>query len=770
MSPQVGDLMLAKDLHITEDAFDETADSKFCYLDQLRRHVFGRLLSGLYQGDGLFLLTGRGGIGKTMLLRHVSEQLHALDGLLLLCPDQVFACRAGITIADVFGACEARLGLGQSAAVPLKATKRLQQLVESDRSPVLLLDDVDLVGDDVLETLVTLSGLQAADRHLLSVVLAGHPDVAARVIAIAGNDPGPAGDRVADLRPMAEQDVAKLIRHRLRAARRAEETFDADAIARIARHCGGVPLAIVHTCRRALRIAESRSRKAVTAEIVDEAIGEKGEDDSTIPVVRPVASPAIPLSPSEASRPRPAPGLAEPRVAFVAPVAPKPAFSPAELRPAPVASTQRPPEPSLRREQHASIPEVTLGHHGPPPRPGAHDSLPAVTREEAWWSSDSTRTTLFEPMSDEYPVRRRRRRRSGVTYVLAGSALFVVLFAAALAIFLGGQWDFGGSARNLSAAGPTQGLDSPAAYDVGNPHAWWRPGGSSEVVAPRTTSDSDVGKTATTEQKPLPGLSSLDLGRHDHALASPSEKSAGDGGLSPGTDAAPPPVSSAAPGNPEPVSRGETTAPPTAKAEPPPVSPLPVQEEAQGKSPAPAEKDATEPKLATPKPAAPAEKPVTEPKLAAPKPAAPAAKLSTPETKPSAAAAKAAAPRPRELRSREIETLLAEGDARLEEGDLAAARYAYEQAYDKGSTTAAARMAQTFDPRNLAASRKSASPAEAILWYQDAARKGDRRAKAELDGLASWLENSAASGNQEARRVLELWREPAAPAAEGSAQ
>ena len=127
--------------------------------------------------------------------------------------------------------------------------------------------------------------------------------------------------------------------------------------------------------------------------------------------------------------------------------------------------------------------------------------------------------------------------------------------------------------------------------------------------------------------------------------------------------------------------------------------------------------------------------------------------------------AKAVAPR-----NREIETLLAEGDARLEEGDVAAARFAYEQAYDRGSATAAARMAQTFDPRNVAATRKTATPAEAILWYQDAARKGDRRARAELDDLASWLENSAASGNQEARRVLELWREPAAPAAEESAQ
>jgi len=153
--------MLAEDLQIQEDAFQEAANSKFCYLDPPRRHAFGRLLSGLYEGDGLFLLTGRAGIGKTVLLHHLSEQLKALDGVLPLYPMQVFACRSGTTLADVFGACQSRLGLGESATAPLKATKKLQQRVESDRSPVLLLDDADLLGDGVLATFP--SAAQAID-------------------------------------------------------------------------------------------------------------------------------------------------------------------------------------------------------------------------------------------------------------------------------------------------------------------------------------------------------------------------------------------------------------------------------------------------------------------------------------------------------------------------------------------------------------------------------------------------------------------------------
>ena len=73
------------------------------------------------------------------------------------------------------------------------------------------------------------------------------------------------------------------------------------------------------------------------------------------------------------------------------------------------------------------------------------------------------------------------------------------------------------------------------------------------------------------------------------------------------------------------------------------------------------------------------------------------------------------------------EALLNAGDEQMANGDVQAARVAYQEAFEKGSAEAARRLAQTFDPRNVAAHSSDASPAEAILWYKDAARRGDRR-------------------------------------------
>ncbi|QLH39736.1 MAG: hypothetical protein HWD60_13320 [Defluviicoccus sp.] len=156
---------------------------------------------------------------------------------------------------------------------------------------------------------------------------------------------------------------------------------------------------------------------------------------------------------------------------------------------------------------------------------------------------------------------------------------------------------------------------------------------------------------------------------------------------------------------------------------------------------------------------------------AAPTTAAPtttAPKAAAPATAPSSAARSTPAEPPATgqvlpSRQRQIAVLLNDGDARLQEGDIDAARTSYQNAFERGSGEGARRLAETFDPRSHTPASRQASAEEAILWYQDAVRRGDRRAAYELQELATWLENAAASGNREARRVLDAWRTPAEP-------
>src|SRR5512132_2631745 len=431
VAQQDNDAGLIKEERVKVDAFRLTADHKFCYLDPARRHTSASFLSKLYEGDGLCTLTGQPGIGKTTLLRHLAEQLTALDGVLLLCPIHVLACRTGTTLADVLGACDVKLGLGERGAVsPLKAAKRLQQLVATNHSPVLLLDDADLLADDELEAFVILTGLQAAERRLLSIVLAGHPSIPRRVSTITGNDEVLGASRTVELEPMAEPDVARLIRHRLRAAGRAEDAIGPDAIAEIARHSAGVPGAVVRVCQRAMQIAENWSRKSVTTDVVAEAIGEETSEVQR-GSSRPEFIASAPMS-STAAEPFPRPATSQASITVPSPDV--------ESRPVPPPKprvTTPAPEPSLVREPHPSIPEVTLGQ----------------------LSQRTTRS--YQPV--EHLLGRSRRLK----LMLVWSGVFPVVFGAGLAVLSGNLHERANRVHTLAAAGAAH----LQRRDHGAPHA-----------------------------------------------------------------------------------------------------------------------------------------------------------------------------------------------------------------------------------------------------------------------------------------------------------
>ena len=223
---------------------------------------------------------------------------------------------------------------------------------------------------------------------------------------------------------MAEPDVVRLIRHRLRAAGRPEDAIGRDAIAQIARHSAGVPGAVVRVCRRAMQIAENRSQKTVTADIVAEAIGEEISG-----MHRGSSHPELVASapkPNIAPEPSPRPAASQASIAARAPspdVESRPVPSPKPRDSAPA------PEPSLVREPHLSIPEVILGHH---------------------------------PLSGQVQ-RRRGGRRLKLMLALAG--VFLVVLAAGLAVLFGNPHELADRARTSAIDGPVGNVGASPAYD-----------------------------------------------------------------------------------------------------------------------------------------------------------------------------------------------------------------------------------------------------------------------------------------------------------------
>lgn len=709
-----------------EDPFRISSDPRLAHFDAPRRRATARLLSGLYQGEGLFLLTGEDGIGKTTLLRHLGEEVATLDGVQLLHTAAFIDSEVLSTFADIIGACGDVFRVGTSD--PLVVARILQDLSDGEQMPSLLIDNAHSLDDATLRGLAMLTTLRGGERRLLSAVLAGEPELAGRMSALLGTNDQLLSSHVVTLSPMGRADVERLIRHRLRLAGRPESDRIADVVAQ----SNGVPLQVLGLCRRALGEAA-----AVAAVPLPPAAAPLREEP---PAPRLELAPAksakaaaieLPAAalPAEAAADAAAAGVGDP-TAVVPP--PSPPSSPPETVP----SLSLPEQPR-GLDDGANWPELAGGDAVPPAAEAVRE-LPGHIRYGV--------ASAMRIEGSQWQDGRRRRPRHRALLVAAGVALVV----------LGTGWSLydhtpkrlaEGSASTSAVAPASPKAEAPFAAVLEPPHA--APATSVGSAAPASGVPPEGravvgGETTAVPAQPEPWWrpSGAERLRADLPAAGSGSDPAAAGGSAVGEM----PVARPAP--PEPVAR---------PADPPKLMPA-AKPRASVVATAPSDDIETAP-LARPAEPETLAKPAAAPKPAPavkPRPAA-VAVATPPGTEEDYAAAYPAEPK---APARTREALLTAGDEQIAMGDVAAARMAYQEAFTKGSAEAARRMAETFDPRNVAAHSKEASAAEAILWYKDAARKGDRRSRGELHGLEVWLEDAAASGDGEARRVLQAWRTP----------
>ena len=140
------------------------------------------------------------------------------------------------------------------------------------RHCVLIIDEAQSLGIDVLEQLRLLTNLETHERKLLQIVLIGQPELR-RLLA------GPGMEQLAQrviaryhLSPLSEDETVRYIRHRMEfAGLGGVVPFDAEAHKRIYRLTRGVPRQVNRVCDRALLGAYSARSSVVDAATVQKA-------------------------------------------------------------------------------------------------------------------------------------------------------------------------------------------------------------------------------------------------------------------------------------------------------------------------------------------------------------------------------------------------------------------------------------------------------------------------------------------------------------------
>ena len=324
---------------LTEKPFSLASDPAFFYKGAAHRAAFDALDAGIRRREGLIVLSGEIGTGKTMLCRAVLAQLDRKTFSTFV-PDP-FVTREDLlkmlligfgvaSVADVNGG-RLRGASRQDLSYPLY--EFLDSLVPLQAFAVLVVDEAQNLSLGVIEEIRILAELEKRQK-LLQVVLVGQPELRDNLRLPQMRQVEQRVTVRCELAPLPFPDVVEYVNHRLAVAtaQPGNLAFTGAALEAVFLASGGVPRLINRVCDRALqRGCEARlktiDRDTVTAAARDLDLGERHAAVD----LRPAADmPRLPFDGESAAAAletlathsfEPEPGVAEPAPAQANPLA-----------------------------------------------------------------------------------------------------------------------------------------------------------------------------------------------------------------------------------------------------------------------------------------------------------------------------------------------------------------------------------------------------------------------------------------------------------------
>ncbi|MBW2146176.1 MAG: AAA family ATPase [Deltaproteobacteria bacterium] len=254
---------------LRENPFNLTPDPKYLFLSHSHREALGHLRYGVEQRKGFVLITGGIGTGKTTLCRtFLQEDSGSVQSALIFNP--------------IISEEELLQTINKELGVPYQGLRRkglldalndnLIQQYSRGRTTVLIIDEAQNLDLHMMEKIRMLSNLETSEEKLIQIVLAGQPELE-KLLQLPGCRQ--INERIAircRLRPLAADDIAPYIYHRLSVAGgRGDLRIAPDAMEIIHRITEGIPRRVNVLCDRALLIAYARESWSIDKKIICQA-------------------------------------------------------------------------------------------------------------------------------------------------------------------------------------------------------------------------------------------------------------------------------------------------------------------------------------------------------------------------------------------------------------------------------------------------------------------------------------------------------------------
>jgi type II secretory pathway predicted ATPase ExeA len=248
--------------------FNVNPDPRYLFLTRHTEEALACLTYGIQSRKGFVLLTGEVGTGKTTLINKLLEWLRAQQVPTAF----IFNSRMNVPqfldymMADFGIPCDTR----SKSQILMRLYNWLLERYRAGETAVLIVDEAQNLGDEVLEEIRMLTNLETFTEKLLQIVLVGQTELEQKLKQPNLRQLRQRLTLRSKTHPLTLEETRSYIQQRLRiAGANGQPIFDGEALAAIHRYSNGIPRVVNLICEHCLVSAFVDQQKMVGTSIVE---------------------------------------------------------------------------------------------------------------------------------------------------------------------------------------------------------------------------------------------------------------------------------------------------------------------------------------------------------------------------------------------------------------------------------------------------------------------------------------------------------------------
>jgi general secretion pathway protein A len=264
--------MYIEHFQLNELPFRLSPDPAFMYLSNIHARAKAYMESTIWFTDGFVVITGEIGSGKTTLIETFLREIEEDVVVAQINQTQVTPVVFLQTTLVQFGFSPFRM---RKAELLTTLNNFLIEQYSNGRKVLLVIDEAQNLSGRVLEEIRLLSGVETTKEKVLRIILAGQPELNAKLDSEALVQLKQRVRLRFHLTALDEPDTVQYVRHRLRVAGGGDrEIFEPETFPVIYRYSGGIPRLINTLCDTALIAAFAQERHTVSTDVLQSAVNE----------------------------------------------------------------------------------------------------------------------------------------------------------------------------------------------------------------------------------------------------------------------------------------------------------------------------------------------------------------------------------------------------------------------------------------------------------------------------------------------------------------